>query len=149
MQINRHTIRRVIYHVRYNYLTLNNAIIALAAVIAIGWAWGAVSMMQRNYVLQRNLDAKERELTLAQLEAETLRYQGRYYASTEYQELSARENLGLANPGEKMLILPENSEEAKKVGAPSSAVSTRSARQPSNFKQWLDFFAGEYSPSQQ
>lgn len=148
MSINQHSIRRVYYHVRHNYLTLNNAVILIATIIAIGWAWGAVSMMQRNYILQRNLDSKERELVLAQLEAETLEYQGRYYASTEYQELSARENLGLANPGEKLLILPENSDKAKQVDTPASVASAQPVGRPSNFQQWLDFFAGKNAPSE-
>lgn len=148
MPIDRHTIRRVYYHVRHNFFTLNNAVIVIATVVAISWVWGAVSMMQRNYVLQRNLNTKERELTLAQLEVETLQYQGRYYASTEYQELSARKDLGLANPGEKLLILPENSVKAKELDAPPTTMSVEPNLTPSNFEQWLDFFAGKNAPSE-
>ncbi|HTK39314.1 MAG TPA: hypothetical protein VL362_00440 [Patescibacteria group bacterium] len=144
--IDRHTVRRLYYHIRHNYFTLNNAVIALAAIVAIGWAWGAVSMMQRNYTLQRKLDAKQRELTLAALEVDTLKYQGRYYASPEYQDLAARESLGLANPGEKMLVLPPNSERAKKVDEEVSSNPSLRSTQSSNFQQWLDFFAGKNVP---
>ncbi len=144
---NRQTIRRTYYHIRHNYLTLNNGVIALAAIVAIGWAWGAVSMMQRNYTLQRNLDAKQRELLLAELQVQTLEYQGRYYESAEYQELSARENLGLVNPGEKVLILPENSDAAKQADDTSIIGQTQTTDQPSNLEQWMDFFLGKNVPS--
>ncbi len=144
--INRHSIRRLWYHVRHNYFTLNNAVIALAAIVAIGWAYGSIAMMQRNYTLQRKLDDKQRELILANLEVDTLKFQGKYFASSEYQELSARENLGLANPGEKMLVLPPNSDRAKQVDAETTLSSTAGSGQPSNLEQWLDFFAGKNVP---
>ena len=145
--INRHSFRRLWYHIRHNYMTLNNAVIALAAVVAISWAWGSIAMMQRNYMLQRALDAKERSLVLAQLEVDTLQYEGQYYRSAEYQELSAREHLGLANPGEKMLVLPENSDKAKQLDEPSADVATVGQVRTSNFEQWLNFFSGNNVPS--
>lgn len=145
--INRHSFRRLWYHIRHNYMTLNNAVIALAAVIAISWAWGSIAMMQRNYMLQRALDAKERALILAQLEVDTLRYEGQYYQSAEYQELSAREHLGLANPGEKTLVLPENSDRAKQLDEASGETATINQVRTSNFEQWLNFFSGNNVPS--
>ena len=138
-----HRYRRLAYHIKHRYMTLNNVVIAIAAVVTIAWAWGSVSMMQRNYQLQRKVDDKQRELTLTELEVQTLEYQKRYYGSAEYQELSARENLGLANPGEKMLNLPPNSDWAKKYDSDSTSRSTSAPRvQPSNAEQWIDFLLG-------
>ena len=134
-------VRRLMYHIKHRYFNLNSIIIAIAAVIALGWAWGSVSVMQRNYALQRNLDAKQRELTLMKLEVDTLEYQKRYYASAEYQELSAREHLGLANKGEKVLLLPENTEAAKQFGTSTTVAAPRQTA-PSNFEQWIDFLSG-------
>ena len=135
--------RRVYYHLRYEYMTLNNAVIALAAIIALAWVWGSISVMQRNYELQRKVDARERQATLAELEVEMLEYEQRYYESNEFQELSARQYLGLANPGEKLLILPENTEAAKAVGAENDPAVVQAPRaMPSNFEQWMDFFGG-------
>ena len=134
-------IKRLLYHIKHRYFTLNSIVIAIAAVIALGWAWGSVSVMQRNYTLQRSLDAKQRALTLMELEVDTLEYQKRYYASAEYQELSAREHLGLANKGEKVLILPENTPAAKQFGQAAAAAIPAQAK-PSNFEQWVDFLLG-------
>ena len=133
--------RRLIYHIKHRYFTLNGIVIMIAAVIALGWAWGSVSVMQRNYTLQRNLDAKQRSLTLLELEVDTLEYEKHYYASAEYQELSAREHLGLASRGEKVLLLPPNSEAAKSFGEDTTVNAPRVTR-PSNFEQWIDFLTG-------
>ena len=133
--------RRLIYHIKHRYFTLNGIVIMIAAVIALGWAWGSVSVMQRNYTLQRNLDAKQRSLTLLELEVDTLEYEKHYYASAEYQELSAREHLGLASRGEKVLLLPPNSETAKSFGEDTTVNAPRVTK-PSNFEQWIDFLTG-------
>ena len=134
-------LRRLAYHVKHRYLNLNSIVIAIAAVIALGWAWGSVSVMQRNYTLQRSLDAKQRSLTLMELEVDTLKYEKHYYGSAEYQELSAREHLGLANRGEKVLLLPPNTTEAKQFGQSTTVAAPRTTK-PSNFEQWLDFLSG-------
>ena len=87
-------------------MTTNNIVMVVALFIAASWAWGSVTVMERNYTLQRELDAKKRELTLVELQTELLRYEQQYYKSDEYKDLSAREHLRLASPGEKVLILP-------------------------------------------
>ena len=134
--------RRLMYRIRHEYMTPNNTVLALAVVIAIAWAWGSINVMQRNYELQRKVDTKQRELTLAELEVQTLEFQQRYYQSSEFLELEARRSLGLANPGEKVLILPENSKAAKQVGAQEQNARTAQLPEPSNMQQWLDFFSG-------
>ena len=132
--------RPIYYHLKHNYATTQNAVVAAAIVIALGWVWGSVSMMQRNYELQRRVDARERELQLRQLEVEMLGYERAYYQTSEYQELAARQYLGLAEPGEQLLVLPPNSEQAKADDAAAQPVVT--ATQPSNYEQWLNFLSG-------
>ena len=136
--------RKIYYHLKHRYLTLNTVVLAAALVVAFGWAWGSVSMMQRNYVLQRKVDAKERQLTLTKLEVQTLDYEMRYHGSSEYQELAARENLGLVNPGEKMIVLPPNSQSAKDYDAKlaKQPVVRLSPVAPTNIEQWLTFLLG-------
>jgi len=124
-------------------MTLNNVVIAVALIIAASWAWGSMSVMQRNFTLQRNLEDKKRQQTLAQLEVETLKYQSAYYKSTEYQELTAREHYGLALPGEKLLVLPPNSPAAMAPEAkPATTSQATPDEKPTNFQAWMDFFSG-------
>ena len=135
-------IRKLIYHIRWRYLTLNNVVLTVALIIGASWTWGSIGMMQRNYSLQKTLDLKQRQQKLAELENDSLAFEQQYYQSDEYKELAARQYLGVATPGEKLLILPPNSpssETATKEPAKTGSVAT----QPSNFTQWLNFLFGK------
>ncbi len=110
-------IRKFYYHLRHRYLTMNNVVIAVALIIGASWAWGSIGVMQRNYGLQKELDAKSRQEKLVELETQALTYEQKYYQSSEFKEISARQYLGLVEPGEKVLILPANSAGAKATGA--------------------------------
>ena len=140
-KINSVSIRKFLYHLKHRYATMNNIVIGLALIIAASWAWGSISMMQRNFGLQKEVDARQRELELTELEVATLEYQQNYYQSDEYKDLAAREKLGLAGPGEKVLMLPPNTESAKKDN--DTPALTQPKRVPSNFEQWMNFLSGK------
>ena len=135
-------IRRIYYHIRHRYLTMNNIVIAVALLIGLSWAWGSIGMMQRNYALQKEVDTKARNLKLAELETQNLKYEQRYYQSEEYQELEFRKRLGLANPGEHMLILPPNSQQAKEADVVAANRPVRASEPTSDFQQWMNFLFG-------
>lgn len=134
-------LKKFYYHFRHRVLTTNNLVVLVALFIAVNWAWGSVNVLQRNYALERDLDAKKRQLTLVQLEADTLRYQQRYYKSDEYKELAVRRQLGLVFPGEKVLILPPNSAAAKQSDENSSKNRVFITK-PTNMEQWTNFLFG-------
>ena len=139
-------IQKIIYHVRHRYLTLNNIVILVAFLIAAGWVWGSLGVMQRNYNLQKEIDYKKQQLQLTQLQRDNLSLQQSYYRTPEYQQLAVRDALGLVFPGEKALILPPNSaaaiaEDAPKTTTPAASVTT------SNLEQWVNFLFGGYSKS--
>lgn len=136
-------IRRIYYRIRHTYFTLNNAVILVAFMIAAGWVWGSLNVMQRNYTLQRQLDRSRQELQLAELQVRNLELEGRYYQTEEFQELAVRQRLGLVSPGESVLILPENSAAAKASNVQTETAPTAQQLEPSNFEQWVDFlFSG-------
>lgn len=139
-------IRKFIYAARHKYLTLNNVVILVAFVIAASWVWGSLGMMQRNYNLQKEVDLKKRQLELVELQRDNLEFQKKYYQTAEYQELAVRESLGLVRPGEKVLILPENSAAAKSADKGDDEVVV-TLSQSSNIEQWINFLFGGYSRS--
>lgn len=139
--INTLKLKRLYYHFTHRYMTLNNLVVAVAAVIAISWAWGSIGVMERNYELQKEVDDKAREQQLIELQVQTLAFQQNYYKSDEYKELSVRDHLGLGRPGEKVLILPPNSKAAKNVDR-SAGRAAPTLPTPSNFEQWMDFLFG-------
>ena len=137
--------KRFYYHLKHKYLTMNNIVVGVAILIAAGWAWGSITMMQRNYALQRDVDAQKRQAEILDLQVATMQYEQNYYKSDEYKDLAAREHLGLASPGEKMLILPANSSAAKREETP--AVQQAVSKPPSNFDQWVSFLIGNTAAS--
>ena len=135
-------IRRLYYQVRHRYFTMNNVVIAVALLIGASWAWSSIGAMQRNYNLQKTIDSKQRQLKLAELQTQNLQYEQRYYKSAEYQELEVRKRLGLANPGEHVLLLPANSEQAKNADAALTKKVATTIEPVSNFQQWVNFLFG-------
>lgn len=137
-------IRRLIYHIRHNYLSMNNLVVVVAFLIAASWAWGSVGVLQKNYALQRVVDDRHRQAKLIELQTENLAYEQKYFKSAEYQELALRERTGLVQPGERVLILPPNSEAAKLTDKDlgSRANSAGRIAEPDNFQQWVNFLFG-------
>lgn len=135
-------IRRLYYRFKNDYLTLNNVVIFIAFVIASNWVWGSLTMMQRNFTLQKELDDKSRQLIVAQLDTENAKLEQRYYRTDEYKELAVRQQLGLVTPGESVLILPSNSASVKAADKAVSAVATAKVVPISNFSQWVNFLFG-------
>ncbi len=133
-------LKKLFYHLRHNYFTMNNLVLAAALLLAVSWALGSVGMMQRNYGLQRDVDAQKRQAEVTELEVATMQYQQNYYKSDEYKDLAAREHLGLVSPGEKVLMLPPNSPTAKREDVP--AVMAAATEPQSNLEQWLNFLFG-------
>lgn len=156
-KINSITIRRFFYAIRHKYWTLNNVVIFVALLIAANWVWGALSMMQRNYTLQREVDSMERSLQLVELEKVSLEYQQKYYKTDEYQELAVRKSLGLVQPGEKMIIISSDSSSTSTDAATTngendassdtSSSTDNSEYLTSNFEQWMNFLFGGNSQS--
>ncbi len=126
-------IRRLKFKFNQQVLTGNNIFIAAVVFFAVIWVWGNISVMEKNYSLQKKLELKKREQLIGEIEYETLKYEQKYLKSAEYQELAARSKLGLADKGEKVLILDKYPEEAKKENK---------VEKQSNFKQWVNFLFG-------
>lgn len=138
-------IRKIIYHIRHRYWTVNNIVIVVAFLIAASWVWGSLQAMQRNFNLQKQVDYKKQQELVIELETENLRLQQNYYKTAEYQELRLRE-LGLVRPGERQLILPDNSDAAKQASATSTTPRPLNT-QTNNLEQWINFLFGGYSRS--
>jgi hypothetical protein len=135
-------IRRLYYKLKTDYFTLNNVVILIAFVIAANWIWGSLTMMQRNFSLQKELDDKSRQLIVAQLDTANAKLEQRYYQTDEYKELAVRQQLGLVTPGESVLILPSNSPAVKAADKAAATKSKITVVPTSNFTQWMNFLFG-------
>ena len=126
--------RRAKYYFSNDILTLSNIVMASFIFISIIWVWGNIAAMEKNYSIQKKLELKQRQALIDEISYKTLEYEQKYLKSSEYQELAVREKLGLAMPGEHVLILSKYPEEQKKE-------QTKTPK-PSNFTQWINFIFG-------
>ena len=139
--IDKTVFKRLAYHAKHYLFVPKNLALVIATVIATVWVFSALSAMQDNFELQRELDAKRQQLALVQLEVDNLSYESDYYTTKEYQELAVRDRLGLASPGEKVLVLGEYSDWVREKNQ-SIRSQVQPLSRPSNFKQWLNFLFG-------
>jgi cell division protein FtsB len=123
------------------HLNLNNAVLVVALLITANWVWGTVDAIQRNFVLQQQVDSLAQQNEFQSLQNETLAFEQKYYNTQEYLELSAREHLNKTAPGEKVLILPPNTVSSKNVGQPAAGTTIPLSKR-SNFEQWMYFLFG-------
>jgi cell division protein FtsB len=120
-------------------ITLNNGVLLIALLITASWAWGTVGAIQQNFLLQQDVDGLAQQIGYQELENQTLKFENQYFNSREYLELSARDHLGKANAGEKLLVLPP----ATAHDAPSPAPTVMPIEKRSNFQQWMYFLFGD------
>ena len=135
----KHKNMKLSYQHLKHYATIQNGAVALALVVAVGWVWGTVTTLQNNFEFQQQVDSLDQDIELMKLENENLTFQKRYYKSDEFLELSARQRLGKASPGEHLVILPSSADikDAPKVPVSKKVVEV------SNFSQWMRFFFGQ------
>ena len=135
--MNKLKLKRLIYRIQHDYLTLNNVVIAAAILIAMSWAWGSIESMQKNYELQRSIDNKRQQVEIEKLQVALLEYESKYYQSEEYQELTIRQRTGKGLPGEKQLIT-----QSFESATPAQKLASSAKRTDSNFQQWMNFLFG-------
>lgn len=113
-------------------------------IIAILVTWSGIGAVESNYSLQKQISQLQQQNELSNLQNNNLQLQNEYYNTNEYLELQARQLLGKALPGEKLILVPESVALAQNVNIPSDA--TLNSNPPpvkpayqSNFEDWMNF----------
>lgn len=113
-------------------------------VIVLLISWSGIKTIQTNYGLQKQISEIKQQNQLQKLQNQNLSLQNEYYKSNQYLELSARQNFGLAAPGEKEIVVPERVALAHTIDTPPlSKTDKAKEKQPAyqrNFQSWVDFF---------
>ncbi|MBR2855462.1 hypothetical protein IKE99_00770 [Candidatus Saccharibacteria bacterium] len=136
-------IRRIVYYMKHDFLTLENVVLSFAIVLCLVWTYQSITAMSRNWDLSEKLAAEKRELELINIEVQAAELENEYYKSAEYQELLARKSLDKQLPGEKMVVMPKNSDEAKTRHQNTTEVSV-AEKEYSNFEKWMKFLFPSY-----
>lgn len=117
--------------------------IAFVAIVLLV-SYSGLKVIQTNYELQQQMSRMEQEIAVQKLKNDNAKLQNEYLNTPQYLELAARQNYGLALPGEKELLVPKDV-------ALKYAPDTEKAAQPAatnadlpfyeeNFQAWLRFF---------
>ncbi|MBR3172851.1 hypothetical protein IKF21_03015 [Candidatus Saccharibacteria bacterium] len=137
-------LRRFNFKMKHDFLTVENVVLIIAVVLCLTWTYQTIAAMSRNWELSERLTEERKKLELVSIEVEAAELQNEYYKSNEYQELMARRNLDKKLNGENMVVMPENSEEAKNKH--KNEIKTVATEEPeySNFEKWMMYLFPNY-----
>ena len=123
-------------------MTVENVILAAAVVLCLVLTYQSILAMSRNWELTERLTTEQKSLELLSVEVEAAELENEYYKTNEYQELLARKYLDKKNPGENMVIMPENSETAKNKYVVEEVIQEE--KEYSNFEKWMMYLFPKY-----
>lgn len=137
-------------HQRTKQLTdIRNIGLYIFATIVLAITWSGVKTVQSNYGLQKKISTLQQQNDVLKLQNDTIALQNQYLGTDQYLELAARQTLGLAAPGEKVLLVPKNVAMKyvdPKLSQQSSASGTNTVdKRPKymkNLEDWRDFLLG-------
>jgi len=87
---------------------VRNIALYIFGIIVLAIAWSGARTVQNNYQLQKQIAALQQQNSVLHLQNNNTYLQNQFYDTEVYQELSARQNLGLAAPGEQVLLVPKS-----------------------------------------
>ena len=128
---------------------VRNVVTYLFVLIVLAIAWSSVKTIQNNYDLQKSISTLNQQNEVIRLTNQNIDLQNKYLKTDQYLEMAARQNLGLAAPGEKVLLVPKNI--ALKYVDPSLSTQIAVNTAPTldnrpkyirNLETWRDFLLG-------
>ena len=129
--------RKINYRLRHGFFTVENVVLLLAIVLCLGLTIKTIESMTRNWELSERLGEERKSLELLKIETQMAELENEYYRSDEYQDLLARKLADKKLPGENMVSMPENSENAKNKH--KAVEKTDMQKEKSNFEKWSTF----------
>lgn len=111
-------------------------LIGIAAIIYLSVI--VFQTVKHNYNLDHQIALQQKRIDDLTANEIQLKYDVQYYRTNSFIEKSARQNLGLIQPGEGVIVLP------KTTTPPIQSTSTtkNTAKPKSNFSQWWSFLFG-------
>jgi len=117
--------------------------------VVVAIAWSGAKTVQNNYALQKQISTLKQQNAILQLQNGNTALQNEYYKTDQYLELSARQNLGLAAPGEQVMIVPKSvamsyvdPNLAKTSTESNTAAIDKRPGYVKNLEAWRDFLLG-------
>jgi hypothetical protein len=127
---------------KHDFFTIENIVLMLAITMCLVWTYQSIAAMSRNWELSEKLTAEKKTLELLNVEVAMAELENEYYATEEYQGMLARKYLDKKIPGENMVVLPENTAEAKTKH--QDVVVEKAQKEYSNFEKWMMYLFPSY-----
>jgi cell division protein FtsB len=129
----------------YELQDIRVAGLVVFGIIVLLISWSGVKSIDTNYRLQREISRLQQQNQVLKLNNSNAALENDYYKTNQYLELSARQNLGLAQPGETELTVPKDVALRYTVEPPASklAAAKASSKLPlyqKNMQSWVNFF---------
>jgi cell division protein FtsB len=124
----------------------------LFVVVVLLVSWSGIKAIDTNYSLQKQISRLEQQNQVKQLGNTNAELQNKYFETNQYLDIAARQNFGLAAPGETMLNVPSNVALAHTSAIPNAEeqeAKKTQAKQPAyqrNFQGWMNFFLHRQLP---
>jgi cell division protein FtsB len=143
-------IQSIFSHKRTKQLfDVRNIGLYIFGVVVLAIAWSGAKTVQNNYQLQKQISTLQQQNTVLSLLGDNASLQNQFYKTDEYLELSARQNLGLAAPGEQVLVIPKtvalkyvNPSLIEDQSGPTSQPINNQSKYTKNLEDWRDFLLG-------
>jgi len=126
--------------------------LVLFLVIVLLVSWSGVKVIDTNYRLQKQISRLEQQNQVKKLTNTNLKLQNEYYQTDQYLDIAARQDFGLAMPGESVVNVPTEVALAHTVDLPNpeqEEVQKTKAKQPPyqrNFQAWINFLLNRQRP---
>ena len=119
-----------------------NAAFLLFIVIAVSLMYNTLTVIQKNYELQRQVDELAQEVALVEVQNQNLKFNIDYYKTDAYLEVEAKRRFNLAEEGERVVLLPKDGD--KPILTPDLIEKSQPAKPlyQENFDSWMTFLFG-------
>jgi cell division protein FtsB len=115
------------------------------AIIVLLISWSGVKVIGTNYTLQKQIAELEQQNSVHNLGNTNLKLSNDYYQTNQYLEIMARQNFGMAAPGETVLSISKATALAHTTEMPDAEAQQKEAieaKRPAyqrNFQAWMNF----------
>ena len=119
------------------------AIFALFLVIALSLIYNTLTVIQKNYELQQQVDELAQEVALIELENQNLALNIEYFKTDAYLEAEAKRRFNLSEPGEGVILLEKDGDNPI-LETPFDEAQPEPVKPQyqENFDSWMTFLFG-------
>lgn len=120
--------------------------------VIIAITWSGVNTVQDNYELQKQISQLKQQNSVVALQNANKTLENQFLGTNQYLELAARQSLGLASPGEKVITIPKavalryagvtEIQDARETSTTTSVKIDDRSSFIKNMQDWRDFLLG-------